>query len=306
MNFAPFDVTLRQLQYFVAVADCLSFRKAAALCRVAQPSLSAQLAQLEDSLGVLCFERGQGQVLLTAAGAQLLPRAKRLLIESADLSVLAKQLREPLESTVKLGVIPTISPYLLPSIAPKLKAQFPKLTVAWIEDKTEVLLAKLRDGEIDGAVLALVPEMAGLEHVVLAEDPFVLIARPDHVLAQKGAKIAATLLRGEDVMLLDEGHCFRAQALEVCTNLKAREGEFRATSLGTLVQMVAAGAGVTLLPSIAIATEAKRAKLSIRSLGIPSASRTLVLSWRKQSPLGSAMNKLAHSIKQAYPTPKLF
>jgi len=308
LSAGPHPFTLRQLQYVVAVADELSFHRAAARCRVSQPTLSAQLAQVEGALGVPLFERGGGRVLITEAGREVVERARRLLVGADDLVQAALRIQDPLAGTVRLGVIPTVSPYLLPRATPKLRKRLPRLRVAWLEEKTEVLVRRLRDGELEGAVLALEAELGDadrdLERAVIAEDPFVLVTPPGHALARPAKRdvaVAQAELRGEELLLLDEGHCFREQALEACGAAGVREGEFRATSLSTLVQMVAGGAGITLLPALAVEVEARRARLCVRPLRGPGAFRTLAVVWRKRSPLGPALEAVAAALRDAYP-----
>ncbi len=303
MKLAPHPFTLRQLQYVIAVADQLSFRRAAERCHVSQPSLSAQLAQLEDVLGVRLFERDRTRVLVTSAGREIIERARRLVIEADDLMAAGKRAGDPLSGTLRIGIIPTIAPYLLPSVSPKLRAKFPRLTLAWREAKTADLMQSLEAGELDTALVALEAELGQVEHEVIAEDPFVLATRPEHPLARQAAEVQLSDLRGSDVLLLDDGHCFRAQALEVCSTARAREGEFRATSLSTLVQMVAGGAGITLLPALSVATEAKRADLHVRALAAPKAHRTIALIWRKRAPLAPLLHSLASVLRDAFPTP---
>jgi LysR family hydrogen peroxide-inducible transcriptional activator len=299
MNLAPHPFSVRQLQYAVAVADALSFSAAAARCHVSQPSLSAQIAQLEDALGTRLFERDRRRVLLTAAGKAILARARVVLREIDDMVDLAQRSTDPLASTIRLGVIPTLSPYLIPSIRPALRRAYPKLTLRWVEDKTSVLVDKLGAGEIDGALLAVEAEIGDLEREIVGFDPFVLAAPAKHPLTS--SKIPATLseLESEDVLLLDDGHCFRDQALTVCSSAKAQELEFRATSLPTLAQMVADGAGVTLLPQLAVATEVKRAQLSVRPFAEPVPGRTIALVWRRRSPLGDALKQIAATAREA-------
>ena len=287
---APQRFSLRQVQYAVAVAESLSFRRAAELCHVSQPSLSAQLAQLEQALGVRLFERNRRRVLVTTAGKELLDRARRLLLEANDLVAAAKRAGDPLAGTLRIGVIPTISPYLLPSATPAIRAAYPHHTTVWVEDKTAAL------------VRALEAEIANVEHESVADDPFVLATRPDDPLGKKSSPATLGELRRAQVLLLDDGHCFRDQALAVCSKAKAQELEFRATSLPTLAQMVAGGAGVTLLPQLAVATEARRSGLTIRAFARPAPHRTIALVWRKRSPLAPALRKLAGTIRGAYPT----
>src|SRR5215831_9955881 len=303
MPLAPHPFTLRQLQYAAAVAEELSFRRAAERCHVSQPSLSASLAQLERALGVQLFERRRRKVLVTAAGREILERARSLLVEADDLLEAGKRRGDPLAGTIRIGVIPTIAPYLLPAVAPALRAKFYRLTVAWREDKTDALMEALAGGALDAALVALEAEVGDVEREILAPDPFVLALPPNHPLARKATPAEATELRGADVLLLDEGHCFRDQALEVCSTARAREGEFRATSLTTLVQMVAGGAGITILPAIAVATEASRAGLRVRPIASAKARRTIALVWRKRSPLAAALRKIAGALRETFPKP---
>jgi LysR family hydrogen peroxide-inducible transcriptional activator len=297
----PHPFTLRQLQYAVAVADDLSFSRAAERCHVSQPSLSAQLAQLEDALGVRLFERTGKPVILTTAGREIVERARRLVVDADDLGLAARRVSDPLAGTIRLGVIPTISPYLLPSITPALRKGFPRLTVAWLEEKTDALMKSLAEGAVEGAIVALEAEVGDVEREIIARDPFVLVAPPDHALAKKKAPVSSAELKGAELMLLDEGHCFRSQALEVCGAARAHECAFRATSLSTLVQMVAGGAGITLLPALAVAAETARAGLRVRPLAATHARRTIAMVWRKRSPLAGALREISGAIREAYP-----
>jgi LysR family hydrogen peroxide-inducible transcriptional activator len=301
MHLPPHPFSLRQLQYAVAVAEELSFRRAAARCRVSQPSLSAQLAQLEDVLGVRLFERDRRRVLVTAAGKDIVERARRLLTDADALLDAGKRASDPFVGILRVGVIPTIAPYALPSIAPRLRKRFPELTVAWREDKTEVLAATLQAGELDAALLALEADIGDVDREIIADDAFVLATRPGDPLAKKATPIQTSELKGAEVLLLDDGHCFRDQALDVCTMARAREAEFRATSLTTLVQMVAGGSGVTLLPELAVPTEAARAGLSVRPIASSRAHRTIALVWRKRSPLAPALHEIGSVMRDAFP-----
>lgn len=301
MILSPHPISLRQLQYAVAVADTLSFRAAAERCHVAQPSLSAQLAQLEEALGVRLFERDRRRVLPTAAGRDLIERARRVLREADDLLQAAARSSDPLEGRLAIGVIPTISPYLLPAIAPALHLAYPKLTVVWREEKTAVLARAVREGELDAALLALEAEIGDVDREAIAEDPFLLATPPGHPLGAGGAPARPADLRQAPVLLLDDGHCFRDQVMAVCSRARVREGEFRATSLSTLAQMVASGAGVTLLPRLAVATEAGRTGLRTRAFADPAPGRTIGLVWRRSSPLAAALRQVAGTIRAAYP-----
>lgn len=299
MKLGAHPFTLRQLQYAVAVAETLSFSRAAERCHVSQPSLSNQLAQLEAALGVRLFERDRRHVLATAAGEPILERARAILREVDDLVDLAQRSADPLTGTIRLGVIPTLSPYLVSAIRPALRRAFPRLTLRWIEDKTDALVKRLAGGELDGALLALETHLGDLEHEVIGYDPFVLAAPAGHPLAASSRPATRRDLEGENVLLLDDGHCFRDQALAFCSAAGSEELEFRATSLPTLAQMVADGAGVTLLPQLAVAAEARRARLSVRPFADPAPGRTIALAWRRRSPLGPALQRLAAAARDA-------
>ena len=300
MNFGPHAITLRQLQYAVAVGETLSFRKAAERCHVSQPSLSAQLAQMEEALGVRLFERDRRRVLATPAGQAIVERARIILRETDDVVELARRSADPLSRVLRIGVIPTISSYFLPRLAPALRRAFPRLTVVWVEDKTQALVRSLEGGTLDAALVALEADIGDVEREIVGPDAFVLATAAGHPLGSKASPVTASELKGASVLLLDDGHCFREQALAFCSGAKAHELEFRATSLSTLAQMVAGGAGVTLLPELAVATEAKRAGLSIRPFARPAPKRTIALVWRRRSPLGPAIRQLATIARAAY------
>jgi LysR family hydrogen peroxide-inducible transcriptional activator len=299
MTFAPLPVTLRQLQYLAAVADQRSFRRAAEACRVSQPSLSAQVAEAEGALGVRLFERDRRGVLPTRAGEALLDRIRRVLVEAGDLVEAARRNADPRAGTLRLGVLPTIGPYLLPAAVPLLRGALPRLAVRWEEDQTAALVRRVEAGQLDGAILAGEADLGGLDLVRLGEDPFLLAAPEDHPLARAAGPARAADLRGEEVLLLEDGHCLRAQALEVCAAARARELDFRATSLATLVAMVAGGAGLTLLPAIAAGAEAARAGLALRPFGAPAPARTLALAWRRRSASEPALRQVAEVLARA-------
>jgi len=300
MRLPPHPFSLRQLQYAVAVAETRNFRRAAALCGVSQPSLSAQLAGLEGALGVRLFERDRRHVLLTAAGEALVARARRILTETDDLVDGARLLANPLAGTLRIGVIPTISPYLLPGVVQALRHDQPRLTVRWTEDKTDVLVRALESGALDAALLALEANLGDLAHEEIGRDPFVLATPRRHPLGKPSAPATARDLRGAHVLLLDDGHCLRDQALAVCGGAHAQELGFRATSLPTLAQMVASGAGITLLPKMAVPTEGRRAAIALRPFADEKAFRTIGLVWRRTSPLAPALRDIAATIRGAY------
>ncbi len=304
MEHSSHPFSLRQMQYAVAVADLLSFRKAAERCGVSQPSLSAQIAALETALGVRLFERNQRRVLPTAAGRELIERARRILRDTDGLADAAKRAEDPLASTLRIGVIPTISPYLLPALTPALRAAHPHLTIVWVEDKTDVLLRSLEAGESEAALLALEANVGDVEREVVARDMFVLAAPLGNRVCKRKTPARPAELADLDVLLLDDGHCFRDQALAFCADAKAHELAFRATSLSTLAQMVAGGAGVTLLPQLAVPIETQRANLRVRAFAKPAPFRTIALVWRKRSPLAPALRRVAATTRNAYPAGK--
>jgi LysR family hydrogen peroxide-inducible transcriptional activator len=291
-------ISLRQLQYIVAVAEVGSFRRAAEACHVAQPSLSAQVAVAERALGVQLFERTARRVRVPPAAAPIVAQARRILMAAGDLQELARQKADPLRGTLRLGVIPTICPYLLPDIARPLARDYPHLTIEWSEERTARLADQVKDGAIDGAVLAREADLRGLAHEPLGWDPFFLAVAPGHPLARK-KRVTPEALDEAEIFLLDDGHCFRDQALQLCARAGARETRFRATSLATLVQMVSASNGVTLLPSIALPVENRRGQLTVRPFAKPGPGRTLALAWRRGSALRAPLVRIAGTIRAA-------
>jgi LysR family hydrogen peroxide-inducible transcriptional activator len=298
MTVSAQDLSPRQLQYVVAVAETLGFHKAAERCHVSQPTLSAQVKQLEDVLGVQLFERNRRRVLLTAAGAVVLAHARRILLEIDDMIAAAEQLAEPRSGTFRIGVIPTIAPYLLPDVVPAARARYPKLQLVFREEKTDVIVADLHEGRLDGGLLALEADIGEWCSDRIMDDPFVVAVPKGHPLARK-KRIRASDLEGERVLLLDEGHCFRAQALSICNQAGAQETELRATSLSTLAQMVSSGLAVTLLPQIAVAVENRRGQLEVRPFTSPSPHRTIALIWRPESPFAETFRELADVFRSA-------
>ena len=296
----PFS--LRQLQYLVAVADLGGFRRAADACGVAQPSLSAQVAQVEAALGVQVFERGVRGVRVSAAGAAVLDRARGVLLASTDLLDTARRHGDPLRGRVRIGVIPTVCPYLLPEIAEPLLRALPTLQIVWSEDKTGALLSQLMDGRLDAALVADDARVEPLQQAVLGDDPFVLAAAPQHPLIKRKAPASTDALTGATVYLLEDGHCFRDQALALCGATGAQAADLKATGLSTLVQIVAAGAGVTLMPRMAVAVENRRGQLAVRRFASPAPSRRLVLAWRKGSALAEPLEAVARIIRRAWPS----
>jgi len=301
ISVRPPDLSLRQLQYAVAVAAERNFRRAAAACRVSQPALSAQLAELEGTLGVRLFERDRRRVLITSAGEALVERARTILRDVDDLQAAAARLADPLAGTLKIGVIPTVAPYALPEVTPPLRRKFPRLRVEWREERTADLVRALEAGALDAALLALEADIGDLEHEVVARDRFVLVTRTDHALARGSRPLAPSALAGGTVLLLDDGHCFRDQALALCQRVSAEEAGFRATSLTTLVQMVRGNGGTTLLPEIAVSLETRHGDLAVRRFSAPAPGRTLALVWRPGAAHGEALRSIAAELSAAWP-----
>ena len=279
----PSRPSIRQLECAVAVADSLHFGRAARSCAITQPALSAQIQAFEELLGVRLFERGRRGVIVTAAGASVIEQAREALARLDALVEGAASEAEPLSGTLRLGVIPTVAPYLLPPLLPGVRRAWPKLRLVLREEPTARLVEQLQAGVLDLLLLALPVEQAGLEELPLLREPFFFVAPVGHPLATPAERrISEEALRGEEILLLEDGHCLRTQALEVCRRAGAlAPGRIQATSLSTLVQMVANGLGVTLLPERALAVELRpNAGLAVRAFRNPAPSRTIGLAWR--------------------------
>ena len=277
--------SLRQLQYFVAVAERLSFGRAAEACHVTQPGLSAQVKNLERLLNVQLFERSRRKVLMTSAGETLLPLARKVLTAAADLEDVAESLHRPLSGELRLGVIPTVAPYLLPGAIGAIRQSYPDLKLLLHEDLTGRLVELLAQGKLDLLLLALEADLGDVSTLALATDPFVAALPAGHPLSRR-EQIDEADLAGEQVLLLEDGHCMRDQALRVCDRAGAGEfGDFRAGSLNTLTQMVAGGIGITLLPQISLKVETRPpSPLVVLPFRRPGPSRTIGLAWRATSP----------------------
>jgi LysR family hydrogen peroxide-inducible transcriptional activator len=238
---------------------------------------------------------------VTVAGARVIDRARAVLLASRDLADTAQQHRNPLHGTVRIGVIPTVCPYLLPDVTPSLNRSLPGLQIVWSEDKTRTLMREVAEGGLDAAILALDADVAAMEHVVIGQDDFVLAGAKDNALVQARRPVSPRVLDGQTLLLLEDGHCFRDQALALCGGAGAREGDLRATGLSTLVQMVAARGGATLLPSLALAVENRRGQLRVRPFVAPAPSRTLVLAWRKGAARRHALEAVGAQLRTAAP-----
>jgi LysR family hydrogen peroxide-inducible transcriptional activator len=294
------NMNLRDLRYLVALADERHFGKAAERCFVSQPTLSSQVRKLEEYLGVPLVERQPKRVALTATGAQIVERARRLLQEADAIVELAKTDRDPLAGPLKVALIPTVGPYLLPHVVGRLKRELPRIKLMLYEYQTEPLLAKLRGGEIDVGIVALPVPLDGLESQPLFDEPFTLAVPAGHRLAGRD-KVRIEDLKGETLLLLEDGHCLRDQALEVCGRVRiSEEQDYRATSLETLRQMVAAGHGVTLLPRLAAATAVGTARgLRIKRFAKPAPVRSIGAIWRRSTTRGLAIEAVAGVIRHA-------
>lgn len=253
MNDLEDELNLRDLEYLVAIDELRHFGKAAERCHVSQPTLSGQLKKLEEYLGVSLVERSNRQVLVTEVGRDIVARARVVLAGAQEIEDVALSHRDPLSGRMRLGLIPTVAPYLLPLAMGSLRSELLDMQFQLQESQTHVLTKQLHDGELDLLLLALnVPGTEGFEEIELYDEPFYLAVPKGHALAEKSA-IHHEDLSGETVLLLEDGHCLRGQALEICSTHQAREAShFRATSLETLRQMVRAGSNVTLVPELAV------------------------------------------------------
>ncbi|WP_198371489.1 LysR substrate-binding domain-containing protein [Roseomonas rosulenta] len=287
-------MNLRDLRYMLALAEHRHFGRAAEACRVSQPTLSVQLKKLEDSLGAALFERSSKQVVPTPVCEALLPHARIALAEIESMAALARAMADPLHGTLRIGVIPTLGPYLLPLVFAPLRAALPDLAVEPWEDVTATLIEKLRAHELDAALLATEPDTADLSSRALFTEPFIAALPPDHPLAARD-RIAESDLAA-DVLVLADGHCLRDQALAACGLAGPLGGALRASSLATLINMVAAGYGTTLVPGLA-AGAAQDAGIALRPLAAR-ASRTIRIAWRSAFPRRAAIEAVAQVIAE--------
>lgn len=295
-------MNLRDLKYLVALADHKHFGRAAAACYVSQPTLSTQIKKLEDELGVPLVERAPRKVMLTPAGRDAAERARRIVAEVEQMKEAARRSQDPEAGTVRLGMFPTLGPYLLPHVVPRIRARFPHLELLLVEEKSDVLLSRLREGKLDAGLLALPVVDDQLHTEFLFEEPFVLAVPESHPLAQRGSLTLAELSH-QQLLLLEDGHCLREQALDVCRLSGANEkSEFRATSLETLRQMVAADVGITLLPTLAVKPPVARSP-NIHLLGFSDShpSRRIAMVWRKSSAMSGFLQVFAQVFRELPP-----
>jgi LysR family hydrogen peroxide-inducible transcriptional activator len=291
------NLSLRQLRYFDALARHRHFGRAAEACAISQPAMSEQIKDLEETFGAALFERGSRQVRVTSLGEALAERVGHILGAIDELDGLAASHR-PLRR-LRLGVIPTVAPYLLPRVMRGLSQAYPELEVHVRETITDRLTQELAQGRIDAAIVALPIAGAGLEETPLFSEEFLLV-RPRAQANEPAPDLEA--LRDARLLLLEEGHCFRDQALAVCglNPLRLREA-LEASSLSTLVQMVGAGIGVTLIPEMAAAVEARSAPVSVTRFSAPQPSRRIGMIWRKTSPLVKQLHEVCEIVRRARP-----
>lgn len=289
-------MNIRDLKYLVSIAKHKHFGKAAHECFISQPALSMQLKKLEEELEVKIFERTNKHVMVTSVGQKLVDKAKDILHETDQMIEIAKNFHDPFSGEIRIGAFPTLAPYFLPNIVPQITQKFPQLKLLLLEEKTELLIDQLRNGEIDAAFLAtpLPMNKANFEVKKLFCEPFFLAVSNTHPFAKLNT-ISENDLKNEKLLLLQEGHCLRSQALNICSMMGASESEdFRATSLETLRQMVAANVGITLIPELAKKNNDGITYISFKD---PTPSRTIAIAWRKTSARQMLLKEIVENIK---------
>ncbi len=289
-----YQPTIAGLRAFVAVAEKHHFGSAALSLGISQSTLSQALSALETGLGVKLIERSTRRVFLTAQGGRLLPQAQAAIDAVTAFVVTAQGSSDPLHGTMRLGLIPTVAPYVLPTVLAGLAARLPELTLQVVEDQTERLVTALRDGALDAALIALPSGITGLTEVGIYDEDFVLALPAGHALAGRRRVSPATLAQ-LPLLLLDEGHCLRDQALDICraAGVRAELADTRAASLATAVQCVSGGLGVTLIPQTAIQVEVQRSLLGLAGFAAPRPGRRIGLVFRPSSDRDAAYRRLA-------------
>lgn len=288
-------MNIRDLKYLVALKDARHFGRAAEACFVSQPALSMQIKKLEDTLGVKLLERSGKSVLLTEIGTAITEQARNILQQVEELREVAKSAKDPYSGELKVGIIPTLAPYLLPLVVPSLSKKFPKISFYLIEEQTTLLIEKLKTGKIDAAFLAPPVLETGFANALLFEEEFLLAVPNKHGLAKRKV-ITQSGISNQNVLLLEEGHCMREQTLDVCHKIKASETQnFRATSLETLRHMVAAGNGITLMPKLAQRSNDGIAYIPFSS---PKPTRSIALYWRASTAKTVLLAEMSEQIKK--------
>jgi LysR family hydrogen peroxide-inducible transcriptional activator len=291
------NLTIKQLRYFDALARHQHFGRAAESCSISQPALSLQIKELETLFGAPLVERGARQIRLTALGEDLISKAREVLVSVEELEDLMRASRGPLSGRFRLGVIPTIAPYLLPAAIRALSDRFPEIELEVRETVTKSLVADLLESRLEAAIVALPISEPALQEFALFVEDFVLV-RPSSEATKPVPSPAA--LKTMRLLLLEEGHCFRDQALTFCDMSKTQPRQLmEGSSLSTLVQMVSAGMGVTLIPDMAIPLETRSADVSVARFPTPSPSRKIGLLWRKSSPLSDQLTQVGDIIRLA-------
>jgi LysR family hydrogen peroxide-inducible transcriptional activator len=276
-------ITLRQLRYLTSLARHRHFGRAAADCAVTQPALSMQVRALEREIGAELVERRPGEIALTDTGLDVAQRAEQILTATRDLVDFARH-RDVLSGRLALGIIPTLAPYILPRVLPRLQADYPQLRLEVRETQTKTLLDELNRGELDAVMLALPADGADMEMLALFDDAFLLAVPAADVLSARSRVGVADVDQGR-LILLEEGHCLRDQALAFCaTSRRDAPAGLGATSLATVMQMVANGYGVTLLPEVAVDAEGRDRRVKFLRFSAPEPARTIGLVWRRTSP----------------------
>lgn len=291
-------MNFRDLEYLVALEEFKHFRKAAEKCFVSQPTLSGQIRKLEEELNIQLMERSSRKVIFTQAGLDIVAKAKTILLEAKSLKEIAKSHSEPMQGSIHVGLIPTVAPYLLPIIIPTIKEEFPNLELYLHENQTELLLKQLDEGELDCLMLAILPGMEEYEDYELYKEPLELALSENHAWASKKV-VDIEKLRGERVLMLEDGHCLRDQAMAFCFTAGAIEDHsFKATSMETLRHMISADNGLTLLPQLAIPTNRHQAGLKYIPFNNPAPSRTIGLLCRKNSVRKLCFEELSRLISE--------
>lgn len=290
------NISMKQLRYFDALARHNHFGRAAEACAISQPALSVQIKELEEVLGASLVERGPRQVRLTSLGEEFAERAHAILRSVDDLGDLARASRGRMSGQLRIGFIPTVAPYVLPAFAAELALRFPDVALRPREAITEKLLQELREGRLDAAIVALPVSEATLEEMPLFDEEFVLVRSEDEI--DEPVPDPKTL-REMRLLLLEEGHCFRDQALSFCNLTSPLPRDLmEGSSLSTLVRMVGAGIGVTLIPEMAVPFETRTAPVSVAHLPSPRPTRTIGLIWRKTNPLADQFRLLADILRE--------
>lgn len=292
-------MTLNELRYIVAVAQEMNFRRAAERCFVSQPALSLAIQKLEEELGLRIFERSKTEVSMTPIGARIVEQAQRTLEEAGKVKEIARQGRDQLVGALRLGVIYTVGPYLLPELIPELHRLAPEMPLEVEENLTENLDALLRNGRLDAAIIALPFDLPGVQTLPLYDEPFAVVVPQAHPWAARAA-VRADELPAQKVLMLASGHCFSNQVVEACPELQRRGGEIQhGNSLETIRNMVASGLGITVLPCSANTPKYLNALLRVIPFEPPAPARRIALAWRRSFARDKAIDTLAEAVAAA-------